>query len=414
MRRMTLRIYPDWIKGYLDYTANLEAPPRFHVWTALATLAGALRGKCYFDMGHFKWKPNFFVILVAPAGVCNKSTTSGIGMSLLRAVSGINFGPDSVTWQALTQYLSEHGEKLPTGGGNSEIMSCVTLAISELGTFLDMQNREMIDVLVDLWDGRPVPWTRRTKGGGEERILNPWINMIAGTTPAWILQFLPEYAIGGGFTSRCVFVYADKKHKLSAFPRDEMTPDVIAMRDKLIQDLKLISTLNGEITITEGAKEIVKKWYIDHWHTRPAHLRDERLSGYAARKQTHLLKIAMVLSAARRNDLQIDEEIIEAALLLLSDIETNMAQVFQFIGAEDDVKSLAVVLHTLRENGAQGVDENHLYRNLAGRMSYGSYQKAIAAGIFADVIQRQKLGDRLILTPASPPETSRQLPPSPG
>lgn len=403
---MSLRAFEDWIQAYMRYTEVLEAPPHFHLWTAISTLAGALRGKVWFDMSYFRWKPNFFVILVAPAGVCNKSTTTGVGMDILRRVDGIKFGPDSVTWQALTAYLAENGEKLPINGTATEIMSCVTLSISELGTFLDMQNREMIDVLVDLWDGRAAPWTRRTKGSGEERILNPWINMIAATTPAWILQHMPEYAVGGGFMSRCVFVYADKKHRLSAFPRDEMTPDLLVLRDKLASDLKLIAQLRGEFTITPDAKEAVKVWYEDHWNHRPDHLRDERLSGYSARKQTHLIKVAMVLSASRRSDLLITSDEITNALALLSMIETNMAQVFSFVGAEDDVKSLATLLHALREGGT--AEEGALYRKLSGRMSYVSFQKAVAAGMFASVITRDQIGAKFHLTAVRPPETVRQ------
>jgi len=78
-----------------------------HFWTGVSTLAGALRRKVWVDMGYFKWFPNFYIILVAPPGIVSKSTTAGIGMSLLRQVPDIQFGPDVITWQALVQSFAE-------------------------------------------------------------------------------------------------------------------------------------------------------------------------------------------------------------------------------------------------------------------------------------------------------------------
>ena len=57
-----MRQYDNWIRAYLEYTKYLEAPDSFHFWAGVSAIAGALRGKVFFDMGYFKWKPNFFII----------------------------------------------------------------------------------------------------------------------------------------------------------------------------------------------------------------------------------------------------------------------------------------------------------------------------------------------------------------
>lgn len=67
-------------------------------------IAGALRRKVWIDQAYFKWYSNFYIIpLVAPPGIVSKSTTAGIGMSILREVPGVNFGPDVVTWPAFVE-----------------------------------------------------------------------------------------------------------------------------------------------------------------------------------------------------------------------------------------------------------------------------------------------------------------------
>ena len=113
-----MRYAKDWLRAYVEYTRNLEAPDKFHFWSAVATIAGALRGKVWIDMGYWRWKPNFFIIFVAPPGIVAKSTTIGNGIELLREVDGIHLGPDSCTWQGITDSFRDSfvGHPMPDGG----------------------------------------------------------------------------------------------------------------------------------------------------------------------------------------------------------------------------------------------------------------------------------------------------------
>ena len=149
----------NWLQGYIGYTKHCESPDFFHLWSAVGTVAGALDGKVWIDQGYFQWKPNFFIIFVAPPGIVSKSTTLGVGMAMLRSLDTVNFGPESASWQAVTDAF---GDATRTIEGVGQ-MSALTIEASELGTFLDPQNREMIDVLCRLWDGSEVPWSRRIR-----------------------------------------------------------------------------------------------------------------------------------------------------------------------------------------------------------------------------------------------------------
>jgi hypothetical protein len=98
---------------------------------------------------------------------------------------------------------------------------------------------------------KPGAFEKRTKGSGTDTVVNPWINLIACTTPAWIAGNFPEYMIGGGFTSRCIFVYADKKAKYVAYPGLNVPKNLAEMGQKLIDDLAQISTMAGEYRMTK-------------------------------------------------------------------------------------------------------------------------------------------------------------------
>jgi hypothetical protein len=379
------RNFPNWINGYIDYTDNLEAPLLFHLWTGIATVAGALRGKCWIDMGYFRWKPNFFVVFVAPPGIVSKSTTLNVGMGLLRQVEGIHFGPESATWQAVTDAFREAEEVVAEIG---EKMSALTIVASELGTFLDPKNREMIDILNDLWDGRSVPWTRRTKGEGTTEIQNPWLNFAGCTTPAWIQENFPQYAIGGGFTSRTVFVYGDEKRSLIAYPKIEMDTlgnQYATDRLKLVNDLRKISALAGEFVLTNESIQWGKAWYERHWKHAPQHLNLELYGGYIARKQTHIHKLAMVLSAAERDDLIIHPHDLSRAHDLITSLEPSFAKVFSALADNREVHYLAAIIKVVQRHGK--ILKTELWRLMMNVMTYDQFENSIRGALVSEHIR---------------------------
>lgn len=330
-----MRHFPDFLSAYIDYAGYGEAPTHMSFWTGVSAVAGALRRRVWIDQMYFKWFPNFYIVLVAPPGIVAKSSTVSIGMSLLREVPGISFGPDVVTWQALvTDFLDateafEYKEEYHTH-------SPMTLESSEFGNLLDPMDKDMVDLLVSLWDGKQGSFKKSTKTSGNEAIENPWINLIACTTPSWIAQNFPEYMLGGGFCSRCVFVYAEEKRRLVPYLSEVVPEGHEEVRRKLIEDLTDISqTPIGEYKITDEALKWGKEWYTNHYANRAMNLEDDRFGGYIARKQTHIHKLAMIIAASSSNIMEITKEHLVTADTMVTDLEPDMARVFSKIGKSD-------------------------------------------------------------------------------
>lgn len=389
------RVFSNWLRAYVDYTEDLEAPERVHFWVGVSAIAGALRRRVWIEQPKFEWSPNFYIVLVGPPGIIGKSTSMSVGMDLLGAVKGVVFGPASITWQALGKDLEAAVEELVIGQGatlEKIPMSCLTIAISELGTFLKLDDDGLASMLIDMWDGQrsPRPWRHSTVASSKIEIQNPWLNIIGCTTPTWLRANFPEQMIGGGLTSRTLFVYADKKRRLIAYPsRVQLSGGVDRklFRKGLINDLEEIAKLKGRIELTKGAMDWGEKWYEQLWTIRPPHLASDRFSPYISRKQTMLHKLAIILTAARDDSLQITEQHLIEADQLLSMNERDMLRVFESIGVVPEARHVGELSQFLRVHGE--LTSAKLWELCYTIMTMQDFKAALTSAIEAGVIEKR-------------------------
>jgi hypothetical protein len=358
-------------------------------------------------MAYFQWHPNFYIILVAPPGIVSKSTTAGIGMSLLKRVPDIKFGPDVVTWQALVTGFAESTMSFEYEGA-FHAMSALTIESSEFGNLLNPQDKEMVDLLVSLWDGKPGAFEKKTKGSGCDTVENPWINLIACTTPAWIAGNFPEYMIGGGFTSRCIFVYADKKAKLVAYPSEHVPTNLRQIAQHLVEDLSQISMMAGEYKLSPEAITWGKAWYEYHYNGKHLHLDDDRFGGYLARKQTHIHKLAMILAAAESSRMVITAEHLALANQMVTDLEPDMQFVFSKIGkSEDAIYAERLIYYVTKRGGCPYEEAYRFVHQHFPKMQ--DFEAVITGAVRSGYLILKQEGNKFMLFPG---EVSQEAPSS--
>lgn len=386
------RNYQNWLKAYMEYTRDSEAPSSFHFWTGVSVVAGALRRRVWLDMKKFDWTPNFYIILVGPPGVVTKSTSTGMGMRLLAKVPGIKWGPESLTWQKLTKSLSDSIEYLqykdPSGADQRIAMSCNTIEVSELGTLLKPDDDALVSFLIRMWDGQRGKFRHDTISGGLVEIENPWLNIIAATTPDWLQRNFGEAMVGGGLTSRLLFVYGDRKRALVPYPDEVIPPaEYQLLESNLVADLVEISKLSGPYRLSSHARQWGRAWYVDHNNPdlRPPHLSSARFGGYISRKQTHLHKFAIVLAASRRDALVIEEEDLKEAEALLTDLERDMLSVFESIGVVEQRDHVLEIISTVRHCGF--LTSRGLWSKCMNMMTLKEFEEAVRAAIHAGKIR---------------------------
>lgn len=362
-----------WLQSYLQYTEGTEAPRLMHFWTGVSAIAGAIRKQAWIDMKRFKWIPNFFIIIVAPPGIISKTTTMDIGMDLLKKVPGITFGPDVITWQALVQVFAQSMTEFLYDGAYHP-MSALTIASGELGNLIDPRDPDMMNLYITLYDGK-AGLEKVTKSSGSDSVSAPYLNLIGCTTPHWIAENMPVAAIGGGFTSRCIFVYGEAKENCVPYPDESARPDLIPLREALIADLEHISiTLIGPFTILEEARAWGREWYEKTWGKGKVAGDNPLLENYLARKQTHMHKLAMIISAAQRDDRTITLEDLRLAEMMLTETEQGFNSVFARIGRTEQSLHAERLLAFIRRHGKvkYAVAYRYVYNEFPSFSDFGS------------------------------------------
>ena len=320
-----MRKLENWLRAYMQFTKETESPEAYHFWVGISLLSAATKRQVYLDFNQFRIYPNTYIILVGPAGA-RKSVATAIGMRIAGQV-GLRKFSDKITGAALIKDLSEAQEKIiDVTKKEVTFVTPVIIYASELGVFMgsDAYGSGVIADLTDLFDC-PQTWEKKTISRDAETIVAPYITLLAASTPQTLKDTLPPGAVGQGFTSRILFVWAPSRRKRVPIP--EWGVEYEALAKCLVEDLKSISTVKGVFKFTaEGLSR-----YRDHYYSHPEpedEFEDERLRNYAARKDIHMLKIAQLLSLADRSDLTIGEKEINGAIDALLWLDKGLPQVF--------------------------------------------------------------------------------------
>lgn len=89
-------------------------------------------------------------------------------------------------------------------------------------------------------------------------------------------------------------------------------------------------------------------------------MNDEMFQGYSARKQAHLYKLALIISASRSDDRLIQKDDIELGNVMLEEVEKDMHRVFSRIGRTEDSLQAERLLGLVKKEGK--MDYEKAYR----------------------------------------------------
>ena len=413
-----VRHVENWIESYVDYCSGQEAPEIFNAWVAISVIASVLRRNVWLpssgdsddESRYYHYYPNFYIILVSPSGACRKSAAISIGNSFLRNIKGINIYRDKLTPEGLLQFLQDNSRlssnKLITSAeadlmlmkmdesGKSEkekeyfresiqnriaseyqMQSEAVLIAPELSTMFGgaAYVSDLRIILTNLYDGNKDN-EYGTKYGGRKRIYNVNVNFLGGSNPEWLARSLPEDSFGGGFMGRTMFIHQTKTKKI-AWPT--RTPRIVKLGKELMADLQHISKLQGPFSVTKDAWEFMDDWY----NKLPIEV-GTKMSGYYNRKQTHVNKLAMVLSAAFDDNLQLDTLHFRAAIKLIEQVEAWLPEALSLVGASAEARVGEHIIGYLKSQGTlvkASTLLRHVQKDIKGQAAFNEIMRTLVA-----------------------------------
>lgn len=342
---MSKRELPDWLDGYLAYTHNSEPPDSYRLWCGISVIASVLQRKCKLPWGSLTFYPNMYVVLVGPAGKARKGTAMSPAQGLLEEME-VRMAAESMTRQSLIQALAESSESWQDPSGKIVFHSSLTIFSPELVVFLGHNQHELLMDLTDWYDCRN-RWTYRTKNMGTDEITGVFVNLLGATTPELISSSLPLNAIGGGLTSRMIFVYEEKKGKI--VPAPMISQEEMELYGKLRRDLERIYMMRGEFRVTQAFFDTWCEWYTAQENNPP--FNDPRFAGYIERRPNHVMKLSMILSASRSDKMIIDKCDIDRAVKILTFTERKMTRTFSGVGKSENADVITRVMSEIALRG---------------------------------------------------------------
>jgi len=316
----------DWVDLFVEQTDQISSPVLFRKWAAIYTIAATLERKVWVRTARSNVYPNMYIILVAPPGV-GKTEVTWRARDLLSSLEDHQLASTSVTKASLIDELAAATRRWvissPKPGQNPvDSFNSLILCINELGVLIPAYENEFMNTLTDLWDGKGYSESRRTTKV-THKIDKPQLNMIAGCTPSYLVHVLPEGAWDQGFLSRTMLIYSGDSQKRSLFAETSIDQQEW---DHLQTALEAISAFYGEMNWEQAAAEKMDAFHLSDGEPKPNH---PKLLSYTIRRTVHLIKLCMVASVSRGDDLTIREADFNRAFGWLIEAETQMPEIFK-------------------------------------------------------------------------------------
>jgi hypothetical protein len=317
----------NFLKSYCRLLENTEVPPRFALWTGIASLLATLQRNIWIEQESYRIYPNFYFLLVAGAGQ-KKDTAINLPKKLLnRLEPKLKTISNKITPESLIATLE--GDKNAKGKTTSAQCGGIVIA-GELATFLDStaHDRGLGPILTALFDC-PDVFEHSTIGRGLIKLVNTHLSILGGSTVELLRDCLPKNAIGGGFSSRTLFVYEDQL----APPVAWIKPDAerVGIENQLVEYLQELTKLEGAVKLDPNAIDLYTRIYNDRYAKR-VDMDSAGLKVYENRRHLHLLKCAMAIMVSEDpHRLEMTTHDISTAEYLLQEVENFLPRIIQLL-----------------------------------------------------------------------------------
>jgi energy-coupling factor transporter ATP-binding protein EcfA2 len=344
-------------ESFIDCVSpHTDIPDTFIIWSALSLVGAALKNNVYFQIGTYTLYPNMFIVLVGPPGVGKGASMSILEQMIIDTKPNqvVNMLSDRITAERIIERISDGWSTAPQLKNMQLVLgkndhNCLLFS-SEIRVLLGASDW-MLEFLEEAWS--KTTYEYQTKNKGNVAIDNMCCSLLAASVPDFLRNVNREahMVITGGFSSRCLFIYAENPSKDLPFPEPlKKNLKSKALYDNLVLDLQEIGTLRGEFVIDTGARLRFEAFLRLN---RAASSKDdsEAVANFRARIKAHVLKLAMIFSVSRDDTLHISEMDMINAIAEVQKILVSLSKLFRGAGEGMDAAVTARVQDFIEKYG---------------------------------------------------------------
>jgi hypothetical protein len=387
------RRFDNWIGAFVQYTEGVKSPEVYRRWSAASAVASALQRRVWMRLGRQNLYPNLYVLLIGDPGT-GKSNAIKFARNVVRKLPPIHLTPARITAAAFYMELEEAKGTIINvfKGMDMYRYHALTAMVDEFSVFVRPGMGDFMSDLADLFDC-PDPFESKTKHAGESVFPNSWLNIIGGATSKYLKETWSGTVLDEGFPSRCIIVHSDDIVEVRLFDADEEEAEKKdnEMQTELAKALEDIALMRGKFTWEEKAKAHMTSWHKDGLPPIP---RDIRLQHYNHRRVIHAAKLAMICSAAKRDDQEILLEDLKDAKEMLLHAENHMTDALEPVGA-NPIRDQMVMARRFVEaeyRRTKKLVPEHKIRNiLLNEIDPAKMRSVIAEMIYAGWIKQSEL-----------------------
>jgi len=323
----------NFVNMLMELTKEYESPSSFWKWSAYAAIAATVRNNVYFQHGLGRMYPNIYTLLLADSAESRKDAPMRLASELLRGVGNTKVIEGRSTHQGIADALSYDVANKATGvaikGG------CAIVMGPEFSAAF-VTDPSLISVLTDWYDYRDIDYINLKMG--KTVIKDRCINVFAASNETLLKSVYTESAVYGGLIRRTFFIKPDEiRPPNSLF---EMQP---YDKKPLVEALKSISQMKGQVIIEKEAIKIYNDWYYNLYRSYKV---SGDKTGVLQSLHTSALKLA-IIKAVDLLQLIITKEVIEESINEVDALKANYRSYSMGVGRSDLGEITKIILMLL-------------------------------------------------------------------
>lgn len=289
----------SWIADLIEEHQDVETPTSWLYWSLMCCISSVAANAYTLRTlkGHLLYYPNLYVMLLGESGL-GKGFPVNLSKRLVQAADTTRVIAGRSSIQAIIKELattkSQQGKPVITDSRGFIVNGELSTAI--------IADPDSLTILTDLYDRNYNPqWTNMLKGDGHEKLKEPYITCLFGSSPAHFYDSIPQANIEGGYIGRNLVIYEEKRSKdLDLLDSEDESIDEDKFTNYIVPTyvphLIKIAANTKKMVPNEPARVVFNSWRRD-WRSGQ-HIYNDK-TGFVNRVPDHVLKVAMCISLSR-------------------------------------------------------------------------------------------------------------------